>query len=65
MAYIEQLHDKRKVVMTAGIDITEHKEIEARLSQQKATEEIKEYAGLQYDPEVARIFIEMVPGKKW
>jgi len=35
------------------------------LSEEEATNEIRRCSGTQFDPEIARIFIEAVLGKKW
>lgn len=35
------------------------------LTPERAVQEIKEYSGIQFDPYIARVFIEKVPGFKW
>jgi len=34
-------------------------------SREKAAEEIKRFAGYQFDPEIAKVFVEKVLGEKW
>jgi len=35
------------------------------LSEEETIEEIKKNAGAQFDPDIARVFVEKILGKKW
>lgn len=42
-----------------------HVVVEVPVIQEEAIKEIRCYSGIQYDPEISRIFIEKVIGKEW
>ena len=56
----------RIIAVAAAYDaMTSDRPYGAALTQERAVQEIKEYSGVQFDPYIARVFVEKVLGFKW